>query len=119
MAPTEKYRDITITYNGATGVISVSPDPAQLFWVTGPDSARWRAGSSPSAAASFEIEFEGGSSPFRDSGLDLDASGPALIGTGNTKVRGSFKYSVVFRDADGKELARKDPRLDNTDQPDP
>jgi len=117
MASSGKYCDITITYNAPTGVITVSPDPAQLYWVTGPDSARWRAGSSPSMAASFDIEFERGNSPFRDSGLTLDASGPALIGTGNTQVKGTFKYSVVFRDADGKVLAQVDPGLQNGDTP--
>jgi len=117
MASSGKYCDITITYNPTTGVISVDPDKAYLNWVTGPDSARWRAGSSPARAASFDIEFEGGNSPLRDSGLNIDPSVPALIGTGNTHVKGYFKYSVVFRDAEGNEIAREDPGLQNDDTP--
>ncbi len=117
MAVTQKYVDVTITYDAQTGKIAVSPDPAQLYWVTGPDSARWRVGSTPSKAGSFDIHFDAGGSPFTDSGLNLDASGPALIGTGNTQVKGTFKYSVVFRDANGNVVASEDPRLDNDDQP--
>jgi hypothetical protein len=119
MAPAQKYVDITITYDPRTGKITVSPDPAQLYWVTGPDSARWRVGTTPSTAASFDIQFGTGSSPFTSSGLNLGPSAPALIGTGNTQVKGTFKYSVVFRDASGNVVASEDPRLDNTDQPDP
>ncbi len=117
MAVTQKYVDITITYNAQTGVVDVSPDTAQLYWLAGPDSARWRVGPTSSPAGSFDIEFQGGNSPFSASGLNLDSGGPALIGTGNTRVKGTFKYSVVFRDAAGKELAHKDPSVVNDDQP--
>ncbi len=117
MAVTQKYVEITITYNPQTGKIAVSPDPAQLYWVTGPDSARWKVGTTPSKAASFDIQFDAGGSPFTDSGLNLDASGPALIGTGNTQVKGTFKYSVVFRDDNGNVVASKDPGLINDDEP--
>jgi hypothetical protein len=117
MAKKEKYRNITIDYDKKTGAITVDPDPAKLFWVTGPDAARWKVKGKPDGAASVDIEFENQRSPFKDSGLDLETGNPGLIGNGNTQVKGSFKYSVVYRDADGNEVARVDPGLQNGDTP--
>ena len=117
MAKKEKYRNITIDYDKKTGEITVDPDPAKVYWVTGPDAARWKVKGKPDGAASVDIEFDQGGSPFTGSGLNLETGNPGLIGNGNTRVNRSYKYSVVFRDADGNEVVRKDPVLENGDTP--
>ncbi len=119
MAPPISYRDITITYDGTTGKIEVEPDPAPIYWVTGPDSARWRVATHPGQALTFDIVFDEGRSPFRD--LHSTGTPPdyEVIGTDNTRDKGSFKYSVIIRDAQGKAVKEVDPIIDNSDTPVP
>lgn len=119
MAPPTSFREITISYDPDTGKVVVKPDPAPVYWNTGPDSARWTGASSSGHPFTFDVVFEDGRSPFRDVHSVGTPPAYAVVGTENTRVGGSYKYTVVIRGEAGSPVAELDPVIDNSGEPNP
>ena len=83
-----------------------------------PDSVRWEIKKFPAGAKSVLIKWDV-DSPFLHLGTEV-AVPPVkavIIGTGNTREEGWFKYSVIFLNARGEIVAGLDPKIFNDPEP--
>lgn len=119
------YADVHVTFDEKKGIM-VDVDPVQCYWDTGPACIRWITDSAPTGATTLDVEWQDPGPPYKGGKMfagqhEAPPSGasavPDLVTSGNTKVKGLFKYAIVFRDAAGKELRRLDPGANNDPQP--
>jgi hypothetical protein len=109
--------EVIIDLEGQT--ISVTPDPVECYWKTGPDRIRWTFPDAPAEVASVVIEWKT-DAMHRGMGFAPSTVGshlPDLITTGMVTIKGRFAYSIYCYDAAGVLLAEVDPWGDGDEKP--
>jgi len=115
-----KYVTVVIDIDTKTKKIKPVADAHLKFnQPTEPDSVRWEIKRFPAGAKTVMIKWEV-DSPFLHLGAepaDGKTAKAVLIGTGNTRVEGLFKYSVLFLSSTGNIVTGVDPRIINDPVP--
>jgi len=118
------HRQVTVTIKGVD--VKCDPDPAQCYWITGPDNIRWVFPDPPPGVEQVVIEWQNPGPPFRAEpmfhGMGAQPSTvgsrlPDLVSFGNNQIQGRYKYAVICLDANGKVVAQVDPGGNNDPQP--
>lgn len=113
------YREVKVTLSGQH--ITCHPDPAVLYYRTGPDCLRFTFPGMSKNVQSVVVRWKDGKRPlFSGMGSAPSSVGshlPDLITRDNCQVDGRYSYAVELYDDQGKLVAEVDPEVDN--QPDP
>lgn len=113
------YREVKVTLSGKT--IICDPDPAVLYFKTGPDCLRLTFPGIPKNVESAVIRWKDGKRPlFSGMGSAPSSVGshlPDLITRGNCQVPGRYTYAVELYDGQGHLVAEVDPEVENKENP--
>lgn len=113
------YREVKVTLTGKR--ITCDPDPAVLYYKTGPDCVRFTFPGIPKNVNSVVIRWKDGQRPlFAGMGSAPSSVGshlPDLITQGNCQVDGRYPYAVELYDAQGQLVAEVDPDVENRGDP--
>ncbi|MGC8917354.1 MAG: hypothetical protein ACP5NF_10295 [Thermoanaerobaculum sp.] len=113
------YREVKVTLSGKT--VRCDPDPAVLYFNSGPDCLRFVFPGMPKEVDSVVIRWKDPSRPlFAGWGLAPSSVGSHLaevITRGNNRVPGKYFYSVELLDAAGSVVAEADPGVENQGDP--
>jgi len=113
------YRDVTVKASGK--VVRCDPDPAVLYFRTGPDCLRFAFPDPPKEVASVVIRWKDPSRPlFAGYGFAPSSVGsrlPDIVTRGNNQIPGHYEYTVQLLDAQGQVVAEVDPGADNQGDP--
>jgi hypothetical protein len=109
----KKFKPVDVTYED--GKVTVDPSNVTLYFNHTEDSVRWRVKGNYPKDTYFAVIWES-ESPFLTFGFDPGKK--EFVGTGNTRIAGRFKYSVVFVAEDGSFVGI-DPDVENNEGPPP
>lgn len=113
------YREVKVTLSGKR--ITCHPDPAVLYYNTGPDCLRFSFPGMAKGVASVVVRWKNGQRPlFSGMGSAPSSVGshlPDLITRGNCQLPGRYSYAVELYDAKGQLVAEVDPQVENQGDP--
>lgn len=113
------YREVKVTCSRKK--ITCDPDPAVLYFKTGPDCLRFTFPGMAKEVVSVVIRWKEGTRPlFAGMGSAPSSVGshlPDLITRGNCGVPGRYPYAVELYDDRGNLLAAADPEVENKGDP--